>query len=63
MCFRHLPIDFDDAGKAHLRASGWDSAGHPPSFAATEPPAGAHLKRLHVAPVTRIAGSMDFYAT
>ena len=64
MCFRHLPIEFDEDGKARLRAPGWDGAINPEAYVPpSEPSPRAKLERLHIAPVTRIAGAMDFYAT
>ena len=63
MCFRNLPIEFDSAGRAILREANWNAA--PKSVAPPPDTSGPErrLKRLHVAPVTRIAGAMDFYAT
>src|SRR5215212_802138 len=64
MCFRHLPIDFDDHGRASLRGGGWDAATPPRrGKAPDEVPTGPGLKTFEVAPVTRIAGSMDFQST
>lgn len=64
MCFRHLPITFDEHGRASLDPEGWDKARPPQSSGAPEePPSGPGLKQVDVSPVTRIAGAMDFHAT
>lgn len=64
MCFRHLPITFDEQGRATLGPDGWDAAKPPAATGAPEePPSGPGLKQIEIAPVTRIAGAMDFHAT
>lgn len=64
MCFRNLPIEFDENGKARLMAAGWTGAGEPSRQRAPNlEPDNTRLQHLHVSPVTRIAGAMDFYAT
>ncbi|HET7712555.1 MAG TPA: nickel-dependent hydrogenase large subunit, partial [Thermoanaerobaculia bacterium] len=63
MCFRHLPIEFDAEGRATLRGS-WDDAREPRrDTAPSEPPTGPGLRTFDIAPVTRVAGAMDFHAT
>lgn len=61
MCFNRLPIEFDHAGRAALKPGGWSSARDPERLAPTDSAVG--LRDFTVAPVTRIAGAMDFHTT
>lgn len=70
MCFKNLPIEFDESGKARLK----EGAKDPYSLAAVPPvrrisgaqePAVAEkpgVKELFIDPVTRIAGALAFHA-
>lgn len=62
MCFNRLPIEFDHAGRARLRPGGWSSARDPERIPPAEVTDRA-LRAFTVAPVTRIAGAMDFHTT
>ena len=62
MCFNRLPIEFDHSGRASLRPGGWSAARDPqrvPPTASADPA----FRDFTVAPVTRIAGAMDFHTT
>ena len=62
MCFNRLPIEFDHTGRASLKPGGWSSARDPERLAAAD--AGmAGLRDFTMAPITRIAGAMDFHTT
>ncbi|MEO5568775.1 MAG: nickel-dependent hydrogenase large subunit [Gemmatimonadaceae bacterium] len=58
MCFNRLPIEFDHSGRASLRPGGWGAARDPERVVAALT-SEAH-REFTVAPVTRIAGAMDF---
>ena len=63
MCFNQLPIDIDAEGRATLRHGGWSSATPPRVPPLPVATAGDSLTEFTLAPVTRIAGAMDFFAT
>jgi len=68
MCFKNLPIEFDDGGKAHLK----DGSGDPYALATAEPKsfvrrqegpgaqlaAPPRLRDWNIDPVTRVAGAL-----
>lgn len=58
MCFNRLPIEFDHSGRASLKPGGWAAAREPDILAIGE--ATGDYREFAVAPVTRIAGAMDF---
>ncbi len=60
MCFNRLPIEFDHSGRASLKPGGWSSARDPQRVGADDAFDG-DLRDFTVAPVTRIAGAMDFH--
>ncbi len=63
MCFRNLPIEFDEHGRAVLRA-GWrdeDPAGAESDPVAAAVARGARLRDFDVDPVTRVAGALAFH--
>ena len=62
MCFNRLPIEFDHSGRASLMPGGWPSARDPERLTIGET-ASNDLREFTVAPVTRIAGAMDFQTT
>lgn len=61
MCFHRLPIRFEEDGTPILDEAGWDGAVSPPS---REPPpeATSGLTEFREAPVTRVAGALEFMA-
>ena len=73
MCFKNLPVEFDDSGKPFLRG------GIPNPYAASVAPANVpmqltqeqveelvrrngHIKSMDFDPVTRVAGALAFHA-
>ncbi|MHB1577283.1 MAG: nickel-dependent hydrogenase large subunit, partial [Candidatus Dormibacteria bacterium] len=72
MCFKNLPVDFDDAGKAHLRA-GFAQAYDTQTVRPPTSPGLRHdqvrellarngyVKEFNVDPVTRVAGALAFH--
>jgi hydrogenase large subunit len=76
MCFKNLPIDFDDAGRAHLK----DGVPDPYSVETARPEVAmtdadreakirelmarnGHIKDLNMDPVTRVAGALAVHIT
>lgn len=59
MCFNRLPIEFDHSGRASLKPGGWAAAREADILAIGE--ATGDYREFTVAPVTRIAGAMDFH--
>jgi len=76
MCFKNLPIEFDDAGKAHLR----EGVPDPYSMTSTRPRVdvtdtdreenikrlmarNGHIKDINMDPVTRVAGALAVHIT
>ncbi len=66
MCFKSLPIEFDDEGRASLR----EGVGDPYSYSVTRsqgnpgnpgPVAGPHITEHTIDPVTRVAGALGFH--
>ena len=62
MCFHRLPIEFDAEGRPSLRSGGWDAARLPAATPPAPPARAERLRDFTLAPVTRIAGAMDFHA-
>ncbi|HVL68247.1 MAG TPA: nickel-dependent hydrogenase large subunit [Vicinamibacterales bacterium] len=60
MCFHNLPVTFDADGTPTLASGGWDAA-QPPRTPPPPPAPRPGLTPFTVAPVTRVAGAMDFY--
>lgn len=63
MCFRNLPIEFLEDGRAVLRAD-WEQAGdgrEPVDPVAAAVARGARLRTLDIDPVTRVAGALAFH--
>ncbi|MDQ3681294.1 MAG: nickel-dependent hydrogenase large subunit [Actinomycetota bacterium] len=69
MCFKNLPIEFDDSGKAHLKEGAGDNpyavpAGENKSFVRRQEGPGAQLaapprlRDWNIDPVTRVAGAL-----
>ncbi|MHB1523721.1 MAG: nickel-dependent hydrogenase large subunit [Candidatus Dormibacteria bacterium] len=73
MCFKNLPVDFDEAGKAHLRADfaqAYDTQTvRPPTKQGLQHDQirellarNGHVKEFNVDPVTRVAGALAFHS-
>ncbi len=73
MCFKNLPVDFDEAGKAHLRAEfaqAYDTQTvRPPTAPGLQHEQirellarNGHVKEFNVDPVTRVAGALAFHS-
>src|SRR5487761_1835785 len=77
MCFKNLPVEFDQVGRPYLR-EGWETAyktntgkeivghGSPPQLS-NEKVQGllasqAHIQEFNVDPVTRVAGALAFHS-
>ena len=70
MCFKNLPVEFDESGKAHLR----EGVADPYRLARTTTYAdqqdriaellrrNGHLKEVSIDPVTRVAGALAFHS-
>ncbi len=70
MCFKNLPVVFDEAGKAHLR----EGSANPYVYSASTDTAdrqarmeallarNGHIKEISIDPVTRVAGALAFHA-
>ena len=73
MCFKNLPVEFDENGKAHLKesfASAYDTQkkvyGHgaePMSHDQVRELLGrnGYIKEFNIDPVTRVAGALAFH--
>ena len=62
MCFHRLPIELDADGRAHLKSGGWSSAEVPQGPSAPPPPPARPVHEFRAAPVTRVAGALEFFA-
>jgi hydrogenase large subunit len=62
VCFHHLPIEFDDTGRATLREGGWEAAREPATEPVAVAPADRDLSEYRAQPVTRVAGALEFFA-
>jgi len=69
MCFKNLPIEFDEDGTAHLR----EGVPNPYAYATADPEErqrrieemlakNGHIKEVNIDPVTRVAGSLAFHS-
>jgi len=72
MCFKNLPVEFDENGKAHLKegfAEAYDTQRTRPGGVATLDHAkvrdllerNGHVKEFNIDPVTRVAGALAFH--
>ena len=72
MCFKNLPVDFDENGKAHLRegfADAYDTMNSRPGSVATLDHdqvrtllgRNGFIKEFNIDPVTRVAGALAFH--
>ena len=72
MCFKNLPVEFDENGKAHLKegfAEAYDTQRSRPGGVATLDPEkvrellarNGHVKEFNIDPVTRVAGALAFH--
>ena len=70
MCFKNLPVVFDDAGKAHLREGVADPYLYKATPTAEERQQriegllarNGHIKEISIDPVTRVAGALAFHS-
>ncbi len=70
MCFKNLPVVFDEAGKAHLREEVADPYVYSASTATADRQArmeallarNGHIKEIRIDPVTRVAGALAFHS-
>ena len=70
MCFKNLPIEFDAAGRAHLK----EGVANPYAYVANGHPLereerikellsrNGHIKEISIDPVTRVAGALAFHS-
>jgi hydrogenase large subunit len=68
MCFKNLPIEFDEQGRAHLREGVRDPYTYDTKSLATEEDRlhellrkNGHIKSVEFDPVTRVAGALSFH--
>jgi len=68
MCFKNLPIEFDEQGRAHLREGVRDPYSYDTKSLATEEDRlhellrkNGHIKSVEFDPVTRVAGALSFH--
>ena len=61
MCFKNLPIVFDDEGRAHLDEGTFAVEAVLPQAGASGPTAPSMID-FHIDPVTRVAGALAFHA-
>lgn len=69
MCFKNLPVVFDESGKAHLREGVADPYVYSASTATADRQArmeallarNGHIKEVSIDPVTRVAGALAFH--
>ena len=70
MCFKNLPVVFDEAGKAHLREGINDPYVYKPAPTTEERQQriegllarNGHIKEISIDPVTRVAGALAFHS-
>ncbi|MBA2374155.1 MAG: cytochrome C, partial [Chloroflexi bacterium] len=70
MCFKNLPVVFDEAGKAHLREGINDPFVYKPAPTTEERQQriegllarNGHIKEISIDPVTRVAGALAFHS-
>jgi hydrogenase large subunit len=70
MCFKNLPVVFDEAGKAHLREGVSDPYVYKPDLTSAERQQriegllarNGHIKEISIDPVTRVAGALAFHS-
>src|SRR5262245_28032395 len=70
MCFKNLPIEFDDQGRARLKEGVADPYAYPASTAVADQQdrvrellaRNGHIKDVSIDPVTRVAGALAFHA-
>ena len=70
MCFKNLPVVFDEAGKAHLREGVADPYVYKPAPTTEERQQriegllarNGHIKEISIDPVTRVAGALAFHS-
>ena len=70
MCFKNLPIEFDEQGRAHLRAGvanpyAYQANGHPLDREERIQELMArngYIKEISIDPVTRVAGALAFHS-
>lgn len=62
MCFKNLPIDFDEQGKAHLKSDKEDPFAYESQDSPTRVPEGStDVKEFNIDPMTRVAGALGFH--
>ncbi len=68
MCFKNLPVEFDENGKAYLKEGVADPYAYTPRTDLTEGQIkdlltrNGHLKEVNFDPVTRVAGALAFHS-
>lgn len=67
MCFKNLPIEFDEQGNAHLKGGVVDPYAYQPREINRDKlkelmARNGHIKDVTVSPVTRVAGALSFHA-
>ena len=64
MCFKNLPIEFDEQGNASLSSDASEPFGYEPVKSNPEnpAPAAADITEFKIDPVTRVAGALGFNA-
>src|SRR4051812_4217682 len=70
MCFKNLPIEFDEQGRARLKADVADPYAYRSTTAAIDQQErvrellarNGHIKDVSIDPVTRVAGALAFHA-
>ena len=67
MCFKNLPIEFDEQGNAHLKGGVVDPYAYQPREINRDKlkelmARNGHIKDVTISPVTRVAGALSFHA-
>src|SRR5260370_13066873 len=70
MCFKNLPIEFDEQGRAYLKEGVANPYAYPTSTAVADQQdrvkellaRNGHIKDVSIDPVTRVAGALAFHA-
>src|SRR3990172_11086069 len=67
MCFKNLPVEFDQAGNAYLKGGVADPYRYQPREIKRERleellARNGHIKDVTISPVTRVAGALSFHA-
>src|SRR5919201_5285967 len=67
MCFKNLPVEFDQQGNAHLIGGVADPYAYTPREIKREKleellARNGHIKDVTISPVTRVAGALSFHA-